>query len=298
MLAADESHRTPIVVPGSRSVEPPPFTDLVVVTWNVQLGRGRLPAFVRDLRRGRLTDGVPALRFAILLQEAMRRSDEVPVFTDGWRSAKPIRGADSTVGDIASDATALSLSLVYAPAMRNGPENREDRGNAIISTEPIRDIEIVELPFSRQRRIALGLTLDIAIAGVRAPLRLMNVHLDARGTRLGLFGSPRQQQMQTLLDWLQRPASLSSMARAGTVLGGDLNTVHGGSDEVTYRAARRWSASLGSQDVRDTHSGMGRLDYLFFRLLPGWTASTTRSSSRYGSDHHPVVGRFMPPTTP
>ena len=40
--------------------------------------------------------------------------------------------------------------------MRNGPELREDRGNAIISTEPLLDPFALELPLARQRRVALG----------------------------------------------------------------------------------------------------------------------------------------------
>jgi endonuclease/exonuclease/phosphatase (EEP) superfamily protein YafD len=37
---------------------------------------------------------------------------------------------------------------------------------------------------------------------------------------------------------------------------------------------------------------MGRLDYLFFRLADGWTASTERLDERFGSDHYPVIGTF------
>ena len=37
---------------------------------------------------------------------------------------------------------------------------------------------------------------------------------------------------------------------------------------------------------------MGRLDFLFFRLKDGWTASTARVEVKYGSDHHPVIGRL------
>jgi len=37
---------------------------------------------------------------------------------------------------------------------------------------------------------------------------------------------------------------------------------------------------------------MGRLDYLFFRSEAGWTLSATRIDEKFGSDHHPVLGRF------
>jgi endonuclease/exonuclease/phosphatase (EEP) superfamily protein YafD len=35
---------------------------------------------------------------------------------------------------------------------------------------------------------------------------------------------------------------------------------------------------------------MGRLDYLFFNLADGWSASTRRLDERFGSDHYPVLG--------
>jgi endonuclease/exonuclease/phosphatase (EEP) superfamily protein YafD len=38
---------------------------------------------------------------------------------------------------------------------------------------------------------------------------------------------------------------------------------------------------------------LGRLDYLFFRLRDGGTVSTTRVEEKFGSDHHPVLGRIM-----
>jgi endonuclease/exonuclease/phosphatase (EEP) superfamily protein YafD len=41
---------------------------------------------------------------------------------------------------------------------------------------------------------------------------------------------------------------------------------------------------------------MGRIDFLFFRLAPGWTARTRRVEPRFGSDHHPLLGHIMPET--
>ena len=58
--------------------------------------------------------------------------------------------------DIDDHAATLGLSMLYVPSMRNGPELREDRGNAIISTEPLLDPFALELPLARQRRVALG----------------------------------------------------------------------------------------------------------------------------------------------
>ena len=75
------------------------------------------------------------------------------------------------------------------------------------------------------------------------------------------------------------------------MLGGDFNTIQGGADEPAYALARAWSDDLDIEDPRSTHR-MGRLDYLFFKSGNEWKLSTTRIDDRFGSDHHPVLGRF------
>ena len=64
-----------------------------------------------------------------------------------------------------------------------------------------------------------------------------------------------------------------------------------GAGETAYHLARDWSKSLRQEDPRDTHM-MGRLDYLFFNLRDGWTASTRRVDEHFGSDHFPVLATF------
>ncbi len=67
---------------------------------------------------------------------------------------------DSRYEQIEPIATALGLSLFYVPSMRNGGANsREDRGNAILSNLPLTDLAAYELPFERQRRVALAATI-------------------------------------------------------------------------------------------------------------------------------------------
>lgn len=90
-------------------------------------------------------------------------------------------------------------------------------------------------------------------------------------------------------------ALLQGLRAVGIVLGGDLNTIQGGSEEEAYIRARAWSHSLVEEDARSTHR-MGRIDYLFFRLSPGWAATTSRIDEKFGSDHHPVLGRVYPVT--
>ncbi|HWP98928.1 MAG TPA: hypothetical protein VNK92_00525, partial [Vicinamibacterales bacterium] len=46
---------------------------------------------------------------------------------------------------------------------------------------------------------------------------------------------------------------------------------------------------------REPTAALGRLlDYLFFRPPPGWSADYWRVRSKYGSDHHPLVGWLEP----
>ena len=61
--------------------------------------------------------------------------------------------------DVRDIAERFGLSVAYVPSMRNGPatrlDEREDRGNAILSTEPLIDVKAIELPFGKQRRVAV-----------------------------------------------------------------------------------------------------------------------------------------------
>ena len=116
-------------------------------------------------------------------------------------------------------------------------------------------------------------------------------HLEplAAPSKLWVLRNPRRRQAAALLALLQAPRF--RQGTAGTVLGGDFNTVQGGPLEDAYRFARAWSESLRDEDGRATHV-LGRLDYLFARLLPDWSARTIRAEQKYGSDHFPVVMGF------
>jgi endonuclease/exonuclease/phosphatase (EEP) superfamily protein YafD len=199
---------------------------------------------------------------------------------------------DPDSADVEDFAQALGLSFLYVPSMRNGAELREDRGNAIISTEALLDPMAIELPLARQRRVALSAGVMVTTpAGVRR-LELVNAHLEPLSSprTLWVFKNPRGRQVRAILDLLETPR-FTSRELAGVVLGGDFNTVLRGDGEEGYRHARMWSKSLRNEDRRRTHM-MGRLDYLFFRLSDGWTAETVRLDDRFGSDHHPVLGTF------
>jgi endonuclease/exonuclease/phosphatase family metal-dependent hydrolase len=268
----------------------PTLDELVVVSWNAHLAEGQLTRLIADLRAGRLTEGEPVEHFVLLLQELYRRGD-VPPFVPNARSAYAITARDPKAPDARDYAAELGLAVTYVPSMRNGHQMAEDRGNAIISTEPLLDLFALELPFERQRRVAAGAAILVETEGGPQRLQLIDAHLEplAAPSSLWLFRNPRKRQIAAILDLLQQPRF--ERDSIGTVLGGDFNTVQGGTREDAYRRARAWSRSLGVEDLRSTHL-LGRLDYVFARLAPGWLVDTTRIGEKYGSDHHPVLARF------
>lgn len=284
----------PVVVETARAAAVPPTLDqLAVVSWNAHLAEGELDALIAKLKAGELTGGAPVEHFVLLVQELYRRGDAVPDFDIADRSAHAIRPRDPEVADINGHAAALGLSIFYAPSMRNGPELREDRGNAIISTEPLLDPIALELPLARQRRVTLGAAINVATSrGVRR-LELIDAHLEPLSSpkTLWVFKNPREEQARAILDLLDEPRYTDPSQVAGIVVGGDFNTVRSGANETAIHLLKAWSTGLAQEDPRDTHM-MGRLDYLFVRLPPEWSASTERIDDRFGSDHHPVLGTF------
>jgi endonuclease/exonuclease/phosphatase family metal-dependent hydrolase len=272
---------------------PPPLDQVVLMSWNAHLAEGELRDLIATLRSGALTSGRPVDHFVLLVQELFRRGDAVPAFDDRDRSAFAIRSHDPDAFDVDDYAAKLGLSIMYVPSMRNGRELREDRGNAIISTEPLLDPFALELPLARQRRVALGAAIDVMTDDGPRRLELIDAHLEPLSSpkTLWVFKDPRAGQVRAILDLVDGPRYANSERLAGVVIGGDFNTVRGGADETAYRLARAWSRSLENEDPRNTHM-MGRLDYIFARLQSGWTLSTWRLDQRFGSDHYPVVGTF------
>jgi len=286
----------PVPVRSDNSLSPR-LDDLAVITWNAHLAEGRVTDLIAALRDGRFTDGRPVRHFVLLLQELYRRGSDVPAFRPDARSALAVEGHDPRAPDVRDYSLSLGLSTLYVPSMRNGVAVLEDRGNAIMSTEPLVDALALELPFERQRRVAIGAAIEVMTAQGAARLNVLNVHLEplSAPSLLWVFQNPRRRQMATVLDLLREPAFEPNGGITGTVLGGDFNTIQGGDKEAVYGHARAWSRGLLAEDRRGTHE-MGRIDYLFFRLTDGWTARTTRLDERFGSDHYPVLGRFASDT--
>jgi endonuclease/exonuclease/phosphatase family metal-dependent hydrolase len=235
----------------------PTVDRLVVVSWNTYLGRGDLPELLSQLTRGVFTSGRRVDTFVLLLQEVYR-------------------------SQIQAFARDRNLHAVFAPSRRRAGE-ADDRGAAILSTLPMTNLLLVELPFEKQRRIALGATVEHS--ETRRQLRLVNVHFD---TNVGLLrGGPstaRRRQARALIDALRHwPAPL--------VIAGDLNTWWG-DDEPAVKALRRdfpEAVPLAARETWRGPLGMGnKLDYVFAKGMPQ-PVTVRRLAERFGSDHWPLL---------
>ena len=83
-------------------------------------------------------------------------------------------------------------------------------------------------------------------------------------------------------------AAVAWAADSPLILGGDFNTWSGFSDQAYLTLARQFPA-VPPSDRRPTFRGLLRLDHLFFRLEPGWSATFRRADDRFRSDHYPLI---------
>ena len=271
----------PAVVLEQPSVGRRPVDSLVLVSWNVAVGEGDVAALVTDLRSQH-----PDAAFALLLQEAFRDGPDVPRDAiASWRVAARL-GRGESRDDIETVAAASGLNLYYVPSMRNGAPSLtdEDRGNAILSTLPLEELTAIELPYERQRRVAVAATIDVPSRGGDFELRLVSAHLDNMlgPRRLWILGAmfARRRQVGALVDHVQD--------RRAAIVGGDFNTWLGFA-EPAFGAAQAAFPESDIGDRRPTFHNFLRLDHLFYRLPAGWTARVERGAKRYGSDHWPLI---------
>jgi endonuclease/exonuclease/phosphatase family metal-dependent hydrolase len=267
----------------------PLLDELAVVSWNVHVGAGDLEALVARLRRGDFSGGRPVTRFVLLLQEVFRQSNAIPHVTPRQvRLPRAAPGSGQRRFEVVDLAGRLGLALYYAPSMRNGAAtaSRQDRGNAILSTEPLTDLAAIELPFERQRRVALAASIAARRHdGTVTPLRVVSVHLEvaASARRLWMFGRLRQRQVRELL---------ATLPAAGPVIvGGDFNTWFGFSDNA-YRTMAAAMPDAAAADRRPTFRRWLRLDHVFSRPPAGWSVRARRLDDAYGSDHYPLIAQF------
>lgn len=279
----------PVVVPASVGSTPAVHT-LTVVSWNTALGAGDVERLVADLRRTN-----PTAPIVLLLQEVYRGGPEVPTLlsrTSAFASRLKGLRADGRRDEVESIASALGMGAYYVPSMRNGSPllSDEDRGNAILSTLPLSDLMAFELPFERQRRVAVGATLQgTSAAGTPWELRVVSTHLDNMSgvKRLWLASElGRVRQTRSLLNQLEDEPSV--------ILGGDFNTWFGFADQAFRETARAFPGTPVT-DRRATFHGLLRLDHLFFRLPERWSGSFRRADDSYGSDHYPLIATITLP---
>ena len=281
----------PVLLQPLASQAAPLVTDrLAVMTWNVHVGGGNVADVVRRLRSGEFTGGEPVEHFVLLLQEAYRRDTAVPAQiprgfpAPGRIAARTGRGPD--IGHIVKD---LGVALFYVPAMRNGiaSVDPEDRGNAILSTLDLRDPVVVELPMENQRRTAMVATMQAqARDGSPWTLRVANVHLDTSlaVTRGGPFAA-RRRQAHALIDALRTQDDVL------TILAGDFNTWWGPTEPALNILRSAFTETPHTAHMETWRGPLGihaQLDYIFLRGALA-SAKVQRLSSRFGSDHYPLL---------
>ncbi len=254
-----------------------------MANWNIALGNGDVIRFVRDLRAE--SPGTPIV---LLLQEAFRSGDDIPLKPDAPAFAGFL-GSSEPAREIDEISRALGFAMYYVPSMRNGTPDRyrEDRGNAILSSMPLEDLVAIELPFEHQRRVALAAHVGgTTTRGTAWRLQLATVHLDnIVGARHGWIGGEygRARQARGLREALA--------GEEPQLLAGDFNTWFGFADQA-YRETARAYPQTRAKDKRRTFRGILRLDHVFYRLPEGWKADVRRAESNYGSDHHPLITRI------
>jgi endonuclease/exonuclease/phosphatase family metal-dependent hydrolase len=258
---------------------------LRIVSWNINVGAGRADTFIPRL----LEEAGSSTGVVVMLQEAFRSGWDVPdAFPRGLNvphAIRPRRPAPDVVGL----ATQSDLWVAYVPSMRNGPatgaSEREDRGNAILSTEPLRDVVAIELPFGRQRRVAIAATV-VPRGSHAKPIRVVVLHFD-RGHAHDAQAAALAARVKAFVDEKTMPL----------VVAGDLNSAKGSHDEavsalseVVHREdacgtgrTMRWPLRL---DVFFLH----RLDFMFSTLDDfGLIRMCETLTDTMGSDHVAVA---------
>jgi endonuclease/exonuclease/phosphatase family metal-dependent hydrolase len=257
---------------------------LLIVSWNVAVGGAEVERLLAPL----LTDASNAgAGLVLLLQETFRGGVQVPdTYPDHVHVPSAIRPNRPTL-DVVGIAKRFGLSVAYVPSMRNGAastlEMREDRGNAVLSTEPLSDIRAIELPFGKQRRVAVAATVTLRRTTTTS-MRVVTTHFDTNSARVA--------QAEALG---QRIAALDDLP---LIVAGDFNARRGFNDDAV--AAIRDRISLESCGTNRTNRWplrldvpffflVGRLDFLFSTLETSTALTCQTLNHAYGSDHLPIL---------
>jgi endonuclease/exonuclease/phosphatase family metal-dependent hydrolase len=281
--------------PGAGTTPTDPAS-LLVLSWNVWIGRGRVREVISRIRNGDYQEqgADPTFPIVVLLQEAFRSDDTIPPVPSG-EAGRILVAQTGPHEDVVQTARALRLNLRYAPSMRNGGLP-SDRGNAILSSLELDDAHAFELPLVLQRRVAV--TARIAMGG--HTLRLVSAHLDPRGL-------PGPQWFGAAGRELQSRYLVATIPDETVVLGADLNLGRG-----RYEPAWRLLSDSGftfevppsTPPWRHTFHALPRLvlDYLLVRNSQGAVRRARvrrldehpldRGARVFGSDHHPLLARI------
>lgn len=279
-----------------RSGSPASPGSLLVLSWNVWIGRGKLEELVTRIRAGdfKAYGAERDLPFVALIQEGYRSDESLPPQPVG-PAGRVLVAQLGVQEDVAQSARALGLNLRYAPSMRNSTA-RSDRGNAILSSLPLEDAQAIELPLVLQRRVVVAASLQLG--GSR--IRLVSAHLDPRGP-------PGHRWSGAAGRAVQAQHLVNSLPNGLVVLGADLNLGRG-RFERAWRVLSDQGFTLGvpptSPMWRHTFHALPRLvlDYLLIRdpdhLV--YRAKVHRLDEHprdrgprvFGSDHHPLLARI------
>jgi endonuclease/exonuclease/phosphatase family metal-dependent hydrolase len=268
----------------SQPVEPAEIARLRILSWNVHVGGGHVEELLPRLLN-EPADGRTGL--IVLLQETFRTGEAVPEsYPPGLHVPSAIRPRRPTL-DVVGIAQRFGLSVAYVPSMRNGSatsvDRREDRGNAVLSTEPLSDVKAIELPFGKQRRVAVAATVTPRRANA-APMRVIVTHFDTNDDRVA--------QSAALA------ARIDELDDMPIVVGGDLNSHRGMRDRAVTTLSSR--IPLESCGTGRTSRWPFRLDVLAFFLgrvdhmfgtpgMAGVTRTCETLSQAFHSDHLPLV---------
>jgi len=271
-------------------------SSLVVLSWNVWIGRGRLREVVSRILEGEFAQlgaerDVPLV---VLVQEAYRCDSTIPA-TASRSAGRVLLAQLGPQEDVVDAARDLGLNLRYAPSMRNGVL-QSDRGNAILSSLPLSDPQAIELPLVLQRRVAVSSRVEVA----GRDIRVVSAHLDPRGAPghrwLGAAGRERQARHLA-----------AAIPDDTAILGADLNLGRG-RYERAWRVLTESGFTFGVPPSvpswRHTFHALPRLvlDYILVRDRPGTIHQARvhrldehprdRGPRVFGSDHHPLLARI------
>jgi endonuclease/exonuclease/phosphatase family metal-dependent hydrolase len=302
---------------------------LAVTAWNADVGSGFLVAMLREQlglecagSDSRLLAGHS--HFVLLVQEALRRSQEIPEVKSQWSVPPPIEeeprpGPRLDIVEVARDC---GLALAYVPGARNGHAERdgkrEDKGEAILSTLPLSDLIAIELPYEAARRVAVAATIQNQRGD---SLRVVSVHMISMTPPWRLLqtaNSSRQRQALATVDALRLvdlertgagrrdeltscypvcAANHSAEYLMSTIVAGDLNTWS--TRETAFRHLREFFPD-SPPTLSNPTVGPFPADHIFFRssAVPRLTTdrvidmSYRRIEDTYYSDHHPIFAWF------